>query len=503
MAKTSAHTRTYASVAAMANLEVHNTREWTEDHPAPGYLLAEEHQDPRGNIAIRRDLTPEMVIREYLETHPFGQKHGRLHHKAKPLRETVVVCEARHGREDMEKLMTELERQLPFRCMYGYLHRDEGHIDKETGIVKLNWHMHIGHTNLIDGQLVNPGKAGLRKLQDICAEVLGMERGTPVEEREEKRPHLPPKEYRRMARERDRSLAAERTQVKAAQETNKALSAENAELKEALDHLVETNKALRQRLQDSGQGTPQIYKRLKEIKTSDEPIRDRLEAMTRYVDEILGKETPAPGAGQHTRLGVPLAPRWQPQQPKAPAPDTFTGALQDERNRAKAGYAALGELNKTVRTGLKLLGAATQKEYQSWRITLEDQNLSAIQKQEHGVELLDRVAQRLDVYQPLGDFCREAGVDESEMVAMLVRWAQKARTDALASKTQAEHTQTPTQQHRSASSAAADSAPAPAPRGAGRPTPRPSGSGSTARVKSWEEEEEEKRRRRGNRGPGE
>jgi len=350
MAKTSAHTRTYASVKAMANLEVHNTRDWTEDHPAPPYLLPAAHHDPRGNVEITRGLTPEMVIREYLETNRFGQKHGKLHHKAKPLRETVVVCEAHHGREDMNRLMDELERQLPFRCMYGHLHRDEGRIDKETGRPVFNYHMHIGHTNLVDGKLVNPGKEGLRKMQDICAEVLDMERGTPVEEVEEKRPHLTPREYRRMAREKERALAAARTQVSAVEdsnrelareldirnqeydglkETNRVLSDENARLNKSLrvseeiraadeqtldrlkndpdldlepgldtiedlsKKLVETNRQLREQIQESGRGTPAIYKRLKEIKMSDQPILYRLQAMSEYVDELL-QDTPAP-----------------------------------------------------------------------------------------------------------------------------------------------------------------------------------------------------------------
>ena len=399
MAKTSAHTRTYASVKAMANLAVHNTREWNEDHPAPWYLLAEEHRDPRGNVEITRDLTTEMVIREYLETNRFGMKHGKLHHKAKPLRETVVVCEARHGREDMEKLMATFERELPFRCMYGYLHRDEGHIDKKTGIVKHNWHMHIGHTNLIDGELVDPGKAGLKKLQDICAEVLDMERGTPAEEREEKRPHLTPREYRRMARERDRSLAAERTQAKVVEETNRelteqlairhreydglkntnqVLSAENVRLKEDLERsnaareadeqalerlkndpdldlgpgldtaedlatrLIETNRSLRKRIQESGRGTPQIYKRLKEIKMSDQPIPDRLKAMVEYVDELT-QDTPAPAdpaeAG-HDRVATRPSPAEQ-----AAARQTLDELDQRVRARARA-FQPRGKLSR-------------------------------------------------------------------------------------------------------------------------------------------------------------
>lgn len=381
MAKTSAHTRTYASVKAMANLAVHNTRQWSEDHPAPRYLLPDVHHDSRGNVAIWRDLTPEMVVQEYLDTNRFGQKHGKLHHKAKPLRETVVVCEARHGREDMARLMGELERHLPFRCMYGYLHRDEGHIDKETGQPVYNYHMHIGHTNLIDGELVNPGKNGLRRMQDVCAEVLGMERGTPAEEQEEKRPHLTPREYRRVAREKERAVAAERAQMKDLENanreltnnlatrnreydglnnTNRALLADNVRLKEDLDrvnairekeeqalkrlkkdpdldlgpgldtvedlsnNLVETNRQLRKQIQESGRGTPAIYKRLKEIKTADLPIPERLQAMAEYVDELL-QDTPAPEESSAT---APAGP--------AMADEVLAWQVQEQADRQQA-----------------------------------------------------------------------------------------------------------------------------------------------------------------------
>ena len=348
MALTSAHTRTYASTAAMANLAVHNKRAFDEDHPAPWYLLSPEHHDPRGNISIETSLTPARVFQEYLETNAFGRKHGRLHHKARPFRETVVVCQESTTRADVDKLMKEMERRLPFRCMYGHLHRDEGRVDKKTGKVIKNWHIHIGYTNLIDGKLVDPGKKGLSQLQDICAEVLGMKRGELATETN--RMHLEPKKYRRLAQEKEKAVMEEQARTKEAEDEidrlnesmlqnnsenkslkdrNTTLVTNNVRLKDSLERsnaareaddraldrlkndpdldlgkeldtaedlankIVEKNRELRKKIQESGMGSPQIYKGLNDIKKSGLPRGEKLIAMAKYVDRVTAQD-PAP-----------------------------------------------------------------------------------------------------------------------------------------------------------------------------------------------------------------
>ena len=554
MAQTSAHTRTYASVKAMANLEIHNTREWTEDHPAPGYLLAEEHWDPRGNVEIRHDLTPEMVIQEYLETNPFGQKHGKLHHKAKPLRETVVVCEARHGREDMEKLMTEFDRRLPFRCMYGYLHRDEGHIDKETGIVKHNWHMHIGHTNLIDGQLVNPGKAGLRKLQDICAEVLGMERGTPVEEQEEKRPHLPPKEYRRMARERDRSLAAERTQAKAAEETtrelteqlatrnreydglmdtNRVLSAENVRLREDLvrsnatreadaqalerlkndpnlnlkpgldtvedlaTHLVETNRKLWEDLKASDRATQENYKTLAAIKKSDLSLSDKLVKMAEHVDRVTGN-TRFP---KEVRNGL---------EAMAQVLDSHT-ALKTDLADVKNERDVLVTTNRELRETLKTSQNARQGDYvelariKNSAVPLEKKLYQMVQHvvKVTGETALNDVASEAVNRWAESDRAHAALEQKSQPYLDAIRGLSAERIDLINAPLEKAGAKLRQMQPSAPAAAAKTQLPSSGRRGGVAMRRDPAGSGSRARVKSWDELEEEERAARGYyRSPG-
>ena len=537
MAKTCAHTKTYASVAAMANLETHNTREWTEDHPAPRYLLPKEHWDPRGNISIKTDLTPEKVIQEYLETNRFGKKHGKLQHRARPLRETVVVCEARHSREDLEKLMSELERQLPWRNMYGYLHRDEGYVaDEKNGIVKHNWHMHIGHTNLIDGELVNPGKTGLRKLQDICAEVLGMERGTPAELLGVKRPHLNPREYRRMAREQERAVAAERkntatveqstrelsrnldwrnVEYAALKHTNQVLSAENVRLKEArkadeqalerlkndpdlnlkpgLDtavtlatRLATTNRQLRQALQDSRQATQENYKTLAAIKNSKLPISEKLVEMAEYVDRVTGDTSFSKMAREHR--------------------EAMDVVLEND-TKLKAEQEVLVTTNRELREALKASQSAVQGDYMELaRIKKSDLSLDQklYQMVQHVVKVTGNTA--------LNDVAREVmnsratleqnsrpyldaiqGIPEEGVLELNTRVEafgrmMRGETAAAQSPAPAGKGSAPTGKSR---------------RGRAGESSHRAERGSSARMKTWEELEEEARaNRRGYRVPG-
>ena len=341
MAATSAHTKTYGSAQALAGNLIHNERAWSEDHPAPGYLLAPEHCDARGNQYIKTDLTPDRVIEEYLATNRYGRKHGRVHHKARPLRESVVVCKDTTGRQDVRRLMKSLESGLGIRCMYAHLHRDEGYISKKTGKPVLNYHIHVGYTNLVDGKLVHMDQEKMGRMQDICATALGMERGAP--RKETKRRHLNPSEYRRMAREKDEAVIEVQGQLENEQEArrrvddecnilddeNRTLRGEKVQLEGQINHmkatreaevttlarlkndpdldlgegldtiedlatkLVEKNRELRQRLTDSKKGSPAIFHQLKELKTTDLPIPEKILAMTRFVDETVREDTPA------------------------------------------------------------------------------------------------------------------------------------------------------------------------------------------------------------------
>ena len=528
----------------MANLDVHNTRAWNDEHPAPGYMLDDVHQDARGNASVTRDLTPRKVIKEYLDNNPYGQKHGRVHHRARPLRESVVVCTADTTSKDVEKLLDTLEEELGVRCMYGHLHRDEGYLDKETGRPVRNYHIHVGYTNLVAGKLMHMDRKKMQQMQDVCASVLKMERGTPAKttgrvhrERREHVQYLQQQAVIETAQKKTRELGTELIQLK---ERNQALAIENVELNselatthaaqqadaEALERLkrdpdlnlgpglktvedlttrlVETNRDLRQRIKDAGVGTPAIYKELKAIKTSDKPLPERLADMTKYVDKLLREYSPAvPTGAQRTSLGVPFNTRQ-----RTPPPSTFHQALERERKWGKAQHAALGELNRAVRQFLIESGVARQADYQGWKKVLNDPDRTKQEKREAAIELLDDVRNRLvvaeamnAVYRPLQDYCQARGISEKDIVEDIVTALEQQEQETFR-----EHNLPPASTSSAEQASAAAPAEEPGGGGLGGPLLETHDSlvgHAAGPTKSWwDDEEKKKSRRRKQRIPG-
>ena len=194
-----------------------------------------------------------------------------------------------------------------------HLHRDEGHLDDETGKPKHNYHIHLAYTNLKDGQVTHMDVIRMKKAQDICAEVLNMPRGKP--HKETGRVSMDHKQYRQHAR----ALAAEkkktRTAEKRAEAKNETLKtalagekngrkgektrADNADAelekqKTEYKELGDANRILRQRLKDSGQARQEDYQTLKRIMTDTTLNKyDRAEAAGDWVDERLAHSEPA------------------------------------------------------------------------------------------------------------------------------------------------------------------------------------------------------------------
>ena len=97
---------TYRTAGDLASNHFDNAR--TLDRNAPGYptiYSVMEHVDPRGNAHVTLALTPRAVIEQYLATNEFGKKHGRVYHKARPLRDAVVVCQESTTKRDMSQLI--------------------------------------------------------------------------------------------------------------------------------------------------------------------------------------------------------------------------------------------------------------------------------------------------------------------------------------------------------------------------------------------------------------
>ena len=262
---------------AGAGNATHNAREFNDDHPEPDYLLPAKHRFE--NIHITTDLTPAMVRQEYLETTDFGKKHGRLHHKAEPVREAVITCKRSTGAADVRHMMAELEAGLGIRSLYAHVHKDEGHVDEDTGKPKYNYHIHYGYTNLViekddqgqrRGTLTHMNQSRMSKAQDIVARTLGMERGVRYAEREDldKNPrHTSHQAFRAekqaeaQARAEERATADQRVQAveTAAGARIQAAEAERDALKTEYEKLGALNNFIRTEMKAIGTAGKQDY----------------------------------------------------------------------------------------------------------------------------------------------------------------------------------------------------------------------------------------------------
>ena len=358
--------------------EVHNTRAFSEKHPEPDYLLPPQHR--QRNIHIKTNLTADQVQEEYLTTNRFGQTHGRLHHKAKPIREAVIVCKMDTTETDVRMLMIALEDRLGVRPMYAHVHKDEGHIDEDTGKVKYNPHIHLGYTNLVNGELTHMNQRRMRQAQDICAAVLGMERAKTYKARKEdgeieKNPkHKDHQAYRAQKQAEARARKAAKVaadkdateRIDAAEDRAKTAETANAKL-------VEVNAALRKQLKDSGIAKQEDYQRLKQLKDSDLPEDEKRAKMAEHVDTIVtrvettpAEETPAeetPGAPRPATSPVTpeqeiATPSPVPVQAPAPVP-LFADMMRDWRREEEEKREAAV---KEARLAVKKQAAAREEE---------------------------------------------------------------------------------------------------------------------------------------------
>jgi len=137
---------------------------------------------------IRKDLTPkneywlEQKIADRIQKIEAycKEKSGRkLQKNAMPVREAVVVIKENTTMLELQNLAKRLEEELKIRVFQIAIHKDEGHIDKDTKEWKPNYHAHL----VADWQDLDTGKTlkhqsyHYSKMQDLTAECLNMERG--------------------------------------------------------------------------------------------------------------------------------------------------------------------------------------------------------------------------------------------------------------------------------------------------------------------------------------
>lgn len=175
---TSAHT-----IKAKGGCLQHNRRTQVAVNvdPSRTHLNTAWEHDRIKNLASTRSLIRKA---EKLYTETTGQK---CQASFAPLKETCVVCKESTTLEDAMKMARKVEKKTGVVCLGVWIHVDEGHAKSRFNPdepYQCNYHIHF----LWDCQNPTTGKAiplkrqDFRDMQDIAAESLGMERGTPAEQ---------------------------------------------------------------------------------------------------------------------------------------------------------------------------------------------------------------------------------------------------------------------------------------------------------------------------------
>lgn len=170
------------------------------------------------------------ITQNYLQKHP---RRTKLHAKATPIREAVVVIEDTTTMDDLQELAQRLQRRFGIEVFQIAIHKDEGYKNSKQQL-KLNLHAHLvaDWTDHEKGESIKLSRQDMAEMQTICAEVLGMERGKSSDKQ-----HLSALQYKTKAEEK-RAAVMEEENRKAAQELEEARAKKAKAEKAAVEGLV-------------------------------------------------------------------------------------------------------------------------------------------------------------------------------------------------------------------------------------------------------------------------
>ena len=154
-----------------------------------------EYSDKNVSISYMNGKTYRQIELEFEKLHK--EKTGRkAHSQSMPLREIILLTGEHTKIEDIKAFSSEVEKKLGFKVLQINWHKDEGHIDIETGEFVENRHCHIMFESFDreTGKTIRPPEGTGSILQDIASETMRMERGTSKEQT--KVVHLEPGQYR-------------------------------------------------------------------------------------------------------------------------------------------------------------------------------------------------------------------------------------------------------------------------------------------------------------------
>lgn len=220
MAKTSIHFEPCNVVKS----EMHNSRVQELD-----YIFPELSKNNESLYYISNLHQREKECQQIYES----KVKQKMQSKTVPIREGVVVIDEKTTMADLEILANEIKHLLGWTPLQIHIHRDEGYMkspDNKGGseVAKLNLHAHL----IFDCQDKNTGKMHrntkqqMSQVQDLCANILKMERG-----QTSTRKHLKSLEYKIQAREKQlQEQEAKIIEYKAILETHRDLEKQNQNL---------------------------------------------------------------------------------------------------------------------------------------------------------------------------------------------------------------------------------------------------------------------------------
>lgn len=147
---------------------------------------SERHNERRKNLDyVRADLTPTneswsaASIRNMQRKakDAYWARTGRkMPTNTRPIREAVVTLKPGTTMEELHQLADNLRQELGIEIFQIHIHRDEGH-QATNGQWVPNLHAHLVANWMPDGKSVALTRADMRKMQDITAQTLHMDRG--------------------------------------------------------------------------------------------------------------------------------------------------------------------------------------------------------------------------------------------------------------------------------------------------------------------------------------
>ena len=186
----------------------------------------------------------EVITQNYLEHHP---KRKKLHAKATPIREAVVNITEDTTKNDLVHLAERLRVRFGIEVFQFAIHRDEGYVNSKDGM-KLNLHAHLvaDWTDHEKGESIKLSRQDMAKMQTICAEVLGMERGVSSDKK-----HLSAMQYK---------------EQKAKEEAEKAIRQKDAMTAKCVEALRTNAQQLRQ-LEDMEREKNEVAKEVENLRS--------------------------------------------------------------------------------------------------------------------------------------------------------------------------------------------------------------------------------------------